>query len=235
MNRRIGLLGGTFDPIHNGHVGLGLAAEEALSLTELVLIPARIPPHRRQPHASVFHRFAVIALTVAEHARWSASDVELSGEVPSYTATTLARFHAAGAAPAELYFVIGADAFADIEMWHNFPAILDQAHFAVVSRPGLPATSLPERLPALAPRMRRQPPSLTDTAISTHIILVDRETPDISSTTVRQRCAENGSIDDLVVPAVARYIERHGLYRAPGADRSTTPDHPSASRLHDIH
>ncbi len=136
--RRIGILGGTFDPIHRGHVDLGRAAQSALGLTQVFVVPTHIPPHRPQPIASSYHRFAMVALTVAGRAGWQATDVELGHDAPSYTSLTLRRFHERGFAPLELFFLIGADAFIEIGSWKDYPDILDQAHFAVVSRPGCP-------------------------------------------------------------------------------------------------
>ena len=133
---RIGILGGTFDPIHCGHLDMGSAAERALGLTQLVVMTANIPPHRPQPVASSYHRFAMVALAIGGRERWRASDFELGIGLPSYTSGTFQHFHDRGFASTELFFVIGADAFAEIETWKDFPAILDRAHFAVVSRPG---------------------------------------------------------------------------------------------------
>src|SRR5947209_8259882 len=137
MVRRIGILGGTFDPIHRGHLDLAEAAERRLALTEVLVIPSNIPPHRPQPAASSCHRFAMVALAIVGRPHWRVSDIELAaGSAPSFTVTTLDRLHADGYAPTELFFLIGADAFADIDSWRDYPAILDRAHFAVTSRPG---------------------------------------------------------------------------------------------------
>lgn len=230
--RRIGILGGTFDPIHCGHLDLGTAAERALSLTEIVVIPANIPPHRPQPVASSYHRFAMVALAIGAHERWRASDLELGIGSPSFTTSTLQRFHDDGFTAAELFFLIGADAFAEIESWKDFPAILDRAHFAVVSRPGFPATDLPTRLPALASRMtgnsnvmiRRMP----------SIFLIDAPTADVSATAIRQRCANGQSIAGLVAPAVGQHIERHALYLTtmPGDAGTDSRRASAAGRLH---
>src|SRR4051794_16665974 len=135
MDARLGLLGGTFDPIHLGHTELASLAQTTLSLTQVLVIPANVPPHRTKPVTSSFHRFAMAALAVAGRDGWRASDVELQHEAPSYTATTLGRFRQQGYEPTELFFLIGADAFADIMTWRDYPQILDRAHFAVVSRP----------------------------------------------------------------------------------------------------
>ena len=151
--RRIGILGGTFDPIHCGHVDIGDAAQRALELHEVHVVTSHLPPHRPAPEASAYHRFAMVALAAGDQPAWRASDVELRHESPSYTSRTLHKFHDRGYEPTQLHFVIGADAFAEIASWRDFPNILEAAHFVVVSRPQFPATTLAERLPRLARRM----------------------------------------------------------------------------------
>ena len=140
--RRIGILGGTFDPIHCGHLDVAEAAQAALGLDRMFVMTANIPPHRPQPAASAYHRFAMVAIAVAGRSGWRAADLELRSDAPSYTSTTLARFHERGYPASELFFVIGADAFAEIGAWHDYPQILDATHFAVVSRPGFPVGEL---------------------------------------------------------------------------------------------
>jgi nicotinate-nucleotide adenylyltransferase len=208
--RRLGVLGGTFDPIHCGHLDVADAAESALGLTELWFVPSEMPPHRAQPAASSYHRFAMVALAVASHPRWRASDIELAAATPSFTSATLDRLHAAGYTPLELFFIVGADAFAEISAWKDFPSILNRAHFAVVSRTGLAAGEIPRRLPALAARMTAPPHAAgrQDPAI----FLIDAMTADVSSSEVRRRLTERQSIAGLVPPAVARHIDQHNLY-----------------------
>jgi nicotinate-nucleotide adenylyltransferase len=230
--RRLGILGGTFDPIHRGHIDLARAAERTLALTRVFVIPAHVPPHRSQPFASSFHRFAMVSLSVAGRAGWRASDLELRSEAPSYTSTTLAKFHERGYEPTELFFIIGADAFAEIGTWRDYPHILSGAHFAVVSRPGSPALEMPRRLPLLAdrmttPRTERMPPLPS-------IILIDADTADVSSTAIRARRAAGEPIVDLVDPGVQQHIEQHGLYTSMGTGRRAgdrRPE-PAAGRLH---
>src|SRR5262245_15673380 len=157
MNRpRIGILGGTLDPIHLGHLDTAVAARAALALDRVLLVPSAVPPHRSaQPVASAFHRFAMTALAVNGVEGLASSDLELSArESPSYTADTLVRFHARTGLPrTQIFFITGADAFAEIETWHRYPGVLDLSHFVVVSRPGFPVEALPSRVPALADRM----------------------------------------------------------------------------------
>ena len=152
--RRVGLLGGTFDPIHAGHLDVAEAARRALELDEVRLIPARVPPHRSAGAlASADDRLAMVRLAIEGCAHLVASDLELRAPGPSYTSATLRELGRQGWRPTQLFFITGADAFAEIATWRDYPAVLDLAHFAVVSRPGLPVASLPDRLPALAARM----------------------------------------------------------------------------------
>ncbi|MGE0451237.1 MAG: nicotinate-nucleotide adenylyltransferase [Vicinamibacterales bacterium] len=232
--RRIGLLGGTFDPIHMGHLDLASGAQAALALTEVQVIPANVPPHRAKPLTSSFHRFAMVAIAVAGRDGWRASDVELRHEAPSYTSTTLQRFESRGYLASELYFLIGADAFADISTWREYPRILDRANFVVVSRPGCSVSELPARLPALSRRMTFDPSGARDHA-STSIFLIDHTTADVSSTAIRERLSRGQSIAGLVDPRVQQHIEQHGLYRSSGIERrgALGADQPAAGRLHD--
>jgi nicotinate-nucleotide adenylyltransferase len=232
MTRRVGILGGTFDPIHCGHVDLGLAVQRALQLTSLLVVPANIPPHRPRPSASMFHRFAMTALAVSGRTGWQASDLELSQPSPSYTQATLSRLHQDGYHPSELFFVIGADAFAEIRSWKDYPRILEGAHFAVVSRPGSPVSALPQQLPELATRMTAPSAELNTEVVS--IVLIDATTADVSSTAIRQRRRQGQSISGLVPPGVDQHIEQHGLYRsiAPNDPLDERLANPAAGRLH---
>jgi nicotinate-nucleotide adenylyltransferase len=231
MSRRVGILGGTFDPIHTGHLDLGIVAQTLLTLTRVYVIPARVPPHRPQPMASSFHRFAMVALAVANRRGWRASDLELqSSGQPSYTTMTLQKLHEQGFAPSELFFIIGADAFAEIETWRDYPNILDRSHFAVVSRPGCSVEDLPRLLPRLRRRMIRPPVGAIDER-DPAIILLDERTADVSSTTIRERRANGESISGLVDLGVEQHIEQHGLYIPNISGRSDDSDTP-AGRLH---
>jgi nicotinate-nucleotide adenylyltransferase len=231
--RRAGILGGTFDPIHRGHLDIADAAQSALDLTRMFVIPSNVPPHRPQPQASAFHRFAMVALTVAGRPGWRASDLELRTQPPSFTATTLQQFHARGYAPSELFFVLGADAFADIESWKNYPLILACAHFVVVSRPGFPVRSLPVQIPQLA-RLMTNPDVAPHSLDKPMIILLDAETADVSSTDIRDLRAAGEPITGLVDLGVQQHIEQHGLYTSmtPGRRALDKPPETAAGRLH---
>jgi nicotinate-nucleotide adenylyltransferase len=239
---RVGVLGGTFDPIHLGHLAVARQAADGLGLDRVLLLPSRTPPHRPvDPSASVFHRFAMVALAVSTDARLAASDLELGRDGTSYTADTLRAFRATGLEGWQIFFLTGADAFADIATWREYPAVLDLAHFVVCSRAGVAAASLPSRLPELAQRMIQVPipgsegPGAHRVAairsMETRVFLLDCPTPDISSTGIRARARAGRPLAGLVPPEVDAYIRRHGLY---GADSGAAPGgRPAAGNLHE--
>lgn len=202
---RIGLLGGTFDPIHLGHLDAAEAARRALTLDEVIVIPAHDPPHRPdEPRASAFHRFAMVCLAIEGRRGYRASDIELCRQGPSYTALTLRDLHGQGWSPSQLYFILGADAFAEIATWYEYPAILDACRFAVVSRPGSSLDEALARTPGARDRVGRS------------IHLVDAPTSAVSSSDVRARLLAGRSLDGLVPAAVARHISTHRLYGTVG-------------------
>lgn len=227
---RLGLFGGTLDPIHVGHVETALAARRALGLDRVIVLPSRVPPHRSlQPVASPYHRFAMVALAVNGVDGLAASDIELCGPGPSYTADTLSRFSARwGLTPSQIFFITGADAFAEIETWHRYPEVLDLSNFVVVSRPGFPAEALRQRLHGLEGRMTTvaEGSAAARTAappVSTGIFLVHAPTADVSSTDIRRLRRDGRSLSGVVPPAVERHIQQHGLYT--DGSPSLTADH----------
>lgn len=200
----LGVLGGTFDPIHLGHVAAADAAQQALSLESILLIPSRIPPHRADPvTASPEDRFAMAALVASGRPGWSASHIEFDRQGPSYTYDTLLELREGLDEGSQIFFITGADAFAEIATWSRYPAVLDLAHFVVVSRPGITLDSLRERVPSA---FRREP------SAKTRVILIEAHTPDISSTDIRRRVRDGHALSGYVPHAVADYIRDHGLY-----------------------
>jgi nicotinate-nucleotide adenylyltransferase len=215
--RRLGILGGTFDPIHNGHLAVARIVAERLGLDPIRLVPSHYPPHRSvEPQASAYHRFAMVALASCDRDEIVPSDAELVRAEVSYTSATLRRLHAEGWAALQIFFITGADAFAEIATWHEYPGVLELAHFVVVSRPGWPVGALGQQVPALATRMADVPAEGLPPAQLTvpRILLLDGATPDVSSTTIRQRAARGDSLSGLVPPVVEGYIMRQGLYAA---------------------
>jgi nicotinate-nucleotide adenylyltransferase len=214
-SRRLGLLGGTFDPIHYGHLDAAAAAREALALDEIRLLPSHDPPHKpADPRATAFHRFALVALAIDGLDGYSTSDAELLRQGPSYTIETLGSLHREGWQARQIFFILGSDAFAEIASWHAFPEVLDAAHFVVIARPGMGLDAALQRVPALRARVCRAADARVETGANTVIIPVEAHTRDVSSTTIRARIAAGEPLDDLVPPAVARHIRAHHLYGA---------------------
>ena len=213
MNR-LGVLGGTFDPVHFGHLDAADAARSALRLEQVLFVPASNPPHRKvEPQESSFHRFALLGLAINGCDAYRVSDMELTRAGNSYTVDTLRALHHAGWTPWQLFFILGADAFAEIATWREFPSVLDAAHFVVISRPGTTTESAVARSPELRQRVR--PATAGDEVVhGTAIYLVEAHTRDVSSTLIRSRLAAGASIDDLVPSPVARHIVAHRLYGA---------------------
>lgn len=224
---RLGLLGGTLDPVHLGHVDAAIAARDALALDRVLMIPSRTPPHRPlRPTASPWHRFAMAALAVDGLDAIEVSDVELDGSGPSYTAGTLDRIKAEGFDASQLFFITGADAFAEIATWHRYPEVLDLANFVVVSRPGHDLDRSIVRVPGISSRLADLDAAATP-ASRTRIFRVPAHTRDVSSTEIRRRLRAGESLHGLVPDAVERHIHRHRLYSEAGAPAvlRTSADH----------
>jgi nicotinate-nucleotide adenylyltransferase len=220
---RLGVLGGTLDPVHCGHLAAAHAAARALSLDRVWLMPSHVPAHKAAPGASPWHRFAMAAIAVAGDDTLAVSDLELSRPGPTYTCDTLHALAAEGFRPSQIFFITGADAFAGIETWHRFPEVLDAGHFVVVARPG---HELPEAVrmhPLIAPRLHTCAADgggiAEESLQSCGIWLVCADTPDVSSSEIRQRVLTGEEAGRDVPASVAAHIRRHGLYTPATAAR----------------
>jgi nicotinate-nucleotide adenylyltransferase len=192
----------------------------ALELDNVILIPSSHPPHRSDlPQANGYHRFAMAALAACDHPSWLVSAAELGRPGLSYTFDTLVDIAREGYDPSQIFFLLGSDAFAEIATWSRYPAVLDLAHFVVVSRTGTTLSSLRSRVPELASSMIA--PQDLSTAKTTRVILLEMTTPDVSSTDIRARVQSGRSIDGLVPDAVAAYIATQHLYRITSHDPSS--------------
>jgi nicotinate-nucleotide adenylyltransferase len=199
MPQRIGIYGGSFDPIHFGHLAIAEEARWALDLDEVLLVPAAQQPLKPgKASASVDQRLAMVQRACSGNPGLRPSDIELRRPPPSYTVDTLAELRAALPKTYELYFVLGADALCDMGRWREPQRILDLAHIAVLARPGvtLDLAALEIELPGLGERL---------TVIKGPLL-------DISSTALRQRLAAGQPIRYQVPDAVCDYIAEHGLY-----------------------
>jgi len=229
---RLGILGGTLDPVHTGHIDTAEAALRLVALDRVLLMPSRLPPHRpMQPAASRYHRFAMTALAIQDRAGLEVSDLELCAPGPSYTSDTLERLHGLGLEPSQIFFITGADAFAEIETWHRYPDVLDMAHFVVVSRPGHDSRAVASGIPAIAGRTLEASGGAGDPG-RLSIFLVNAPTADVSSTEIRRRLGAGESITRLVPDAVETHIRRHRLYSGGPADCGSNSSTPAADHLH---
>jgi nicotinate-nucleotide adenylyltransferase len=210
---KYGFFGGTFDPVHQGHLDVAEAARAALGLERVTFVLASVPSHRHAPVASAAHRFAMVALALSPLPYFELSDLEMDASSPSYTVQSLNRLAARGADLRDWCVITGADAFTDIRTWKSYPEVLGRCHFAVVSRPEYPVSRLPELLPELARRMRS---STEPVPHEPAILLIDARTAGVSASDVRARAAGGDSLVGLVTPEVAAYLNKHQLYDPKG-------------------
>ena len=209
----IGVLGGTFDPIHFGHINPALELLRILPLREIRFVLARDPPHRETPHADAAHRWRMLELALQAYPGLLPDDSELRRDGPSYTIDTVRGLRAEVGDSQSLCLILGADAFADFASWRSFREILEQAHIVITARPGssLPADGEVGRL--LQARRLRTPEELARRpgggilACSLHLL-------DISATMIRKALARGDDADAMLPATVLRYIREHGLYKA---------------------
>jgi len=196
---RLGVLGGTFDPMHNGHVAAAEAALECANLDEVLFVPTGNPPHRPPAEASPLQRLEMCRLATADNPRFAVSDIEVKREGLSYTLDTLWALR--GANPhAELFLVLGWDAASQLRSWHRPDEVLAIAPIVVVSRPG---------------RNAPEEGDIKNAGLDpARIVLCPHVTPAVSGSGIRRAIAAGKSIAGLVPPAVERYIASHHLYRA---------------------
>jgi nicotinate-nucleotide adenylyltransferase len=187
---KVGLLGGSFDPIHLGHLRAAENAREALALDRVAFVPANVPPHRRTPLTPARDRFAMVALATAGNPGFVACDIELAREGPSYTVDTLRALRAARPED-ELVLIVGVDTFAEMATWREPDALFALCSVAVVERPG----------------------AFGATADARSALRVFGAGLPISATEIRRRVAEGRSIRYLVPDGVHDYIAKRGLYR----------------------
>ncbi len=212
----LGVLGGTFNPIHLAHLRLGEAVREALSLERVLFMPAGDPPLKSRDIAPAAQRLELCKLATAKNPGFEVSDLELSRAGPSYTVDTLAEL--AGRHPDEpLWFILGADALAELASWRRAEALFEHASFAVVARPGF-AEDPAELLPAsLAADFHAGPRGWVH-ASGSLLRRVEFAPLEISASDVRRRIARGASVRYLVPDEVIEYIEKHRMYRHAGQE-----------------
>ncbi|MGA2858255.1 MAG: nicotinate-nucleotide adenylyltransferase [Candidatus Sulfotelmatobacter sp.] len=228
----IGLFGGTFDPVHRGHMALARAAREQYKLHRIYFVPGNIPPHKqRQPLTPFVHRFAMVVLATAHEKAFVPSLLEAPEQIetagkgrpqrPNYTIDTVRRLKQSFKASDKLFLLIGMDAFAEIAQWHQAEALFRECEFVVAGRPGYSladvANALPETLrprPEVTRPFHKQPArgDLVLPGVTIHL-LGDLHQP-ASATAVRQAAAAGKPLGRFLDADVAEYIKKMGLYRA---------------------
>lgn len=213
----LGLFGGTFDPVHFGHLRLAEEATERLGLATVIWSPAGRPPHRDRPGTGARHRLAMVELAVAGNPRFRVDPSEARARLPSYTVTTLARLRRQFGPTRPLVLLLGGDAFAGLTGWHRWPELFSFAHLAITHRPGDepgPASWPAELAAEFARRYRDSPTALADAPAGS--IVGFAMTPlAISATQIRGLLAGRQSPRYLLPDAVLDYIHSHRLYRPP--------------------
>ncbi|MCJ7596507.1 MAG: nicotinate-nucleotide adenylyltransferase [Desulfobacterales bacterium] len=215
---RLGILGGTFDPIHLGHLRLAEEVGEELKLEKVYLIPAAAPPHKeRRPITPFFHRLKMIQLAVKESPILEALDLEGRRQGLSYSIETLQQFHQLFKSDLDLHFILGMDAFLEIETWKDYRRLFDYAHFVVIQRPGVSSEELRPFLQSLGLDLEEKVEGDVFVFPSGHLLIYMEATlMDISSTVIREKAAVGKSIRFLVPDAVRSYIIENGLLEVHG-------------------
>lgn len=207
------LFGGTFDPIHYGHLKTVQALAQEVGLRQVTLLPNNVPPHRPQPEASAAQRVAMVKLAIDELPLFNLDTRELERQTPSWTVETLEQLRAERGAQQPLAFIIGQDSLLSLHKWHRWQRLMDLCHLLVCQRPGY-ANSMP------TPELQRWlEQHQTQDALALHhqpaglIWLADTPLVPISATDIRLRRHQGLACDDLLPPAVIDYINHQGLYR----------------------
>lgn len=211
MRPCIGFFGGTFDPIHLGHLRLALELKQQLKLDELRLLPCYIPPHRATPSASAPQRLQMLQLALADCPELGWDARELQRNAPSYTYDTLSELRSELGAEASLCWCMGMDSFVSLDSWHRWQELIELAHLVVVARPGW---ALPTSGPVaeLVAQHRAQPQALHTAAAGKLVVCEARLLP-ISATEIRTQIGAGQSPQFLLPDSVWRYIREQQLYR----------------------
>jgi nicotinate-nucleotide adenylyltransferase len=222
-SQRIALFGGTFDPVHAGHIAVARAALRRFRLDRIYFIPCGRPPHKRGRELAPFpHRYAMVALACAGQDRFVASLAEagkdLAGREVSYSVDTVRRFRKQTIARGDrLFFLMGADSFLQIKTWRAPEILLGLCDFIVASRPGFSSDALRRALPAsVLPRAQSESPRRAQGILAlrrTTVFLLDAVSNPVSATEVRRRLKNDQSVRGLVPARVEEYITRQGLYQ----------------------
>ncbi|MBD1389762.1 nicotinate-nucleotide adenylyltransferase [Neiella sp. HB171785] len=211
MTKRIGLLGGTFNPIHNGHLQLAGFVRQQLQLDEMQLLPNHLPPHKEQPLVTSAHRLAMAQAAINDEPQLQINPIELNRDEPSYSVETLRRLRQQHPQDA-IFFTMGMDSFINLSSWYQWQQLLNLCHLVVCQRPG---DQMPEQGPEaqLWQQFGIANNQLQQLPLVGHIICLHNPLWPVSSTEIRQQLQCGEHANQWLPPAVAQYIADHQLYR----------------------
>ncbi|WP_133159638.1 nicotinate-nucleotide adenylyltransferase [Lelliottia aquatilis] len=207
------LFGGTFDPVHYGHLKPVEILANLIGLQRVIIMPNNVPPHRPQPEATSEQRKHMLELAIADKPLFQLDERELRRDTPSYTSQTLQEWRAERGPTQPLGFIIGQDSLLNFPSWHQYETILQNSHLIVCRRPGYPLTMKEEQ------HQEWLDTHLTNNVEDLHTLPAGKiylaETPwfDISATLIRERLQQDLSCDDLLPAPVLNYIRQQGLYQ----------------------
>jgi nicotinate-nucleotide adenylyltransferase len=211
LKKRIGLLGGTFDPIHFGHLQLAELALKRCDLHQVIFIPAASPPHKNMRVVSDFkHRAKMVALAIAGKKDFGLSTIEAKLSQPSYTIDTLKKFVDKQKQKEELFFILGEDAFLEIKSWKAYKDLPSLTNFIISGRPGYS----PENFQSVAQSLGyvRKEKTWLNASGTSRLFFLPTETADISSSKVRKKIKQNSSLQGILPENIVEYIRKHRLY-----------------------
>ncbi len=233
--RRIALYGGSFDPVHAGHLAVARNLAGLFALDEVLFIPAHVAPHKRGRRMTpALQRYAMLALATQGEPRFRISTVELDAPERPYTVETLAHFRESLGREARLFFVMGADSWEEITTWREWERVLGLASTIVVTRPGyeLKTGHVPEEIRARVVDVRGRHEAVEVSEVGSDevkIFFSDAAVVDVSATEVRRAAARGESLENLVPPAVAEFIRKYRLYEGV---HGTEPDDTDGKAAH---
>jgi nicotinate-nucleotide adenylyltransferase len=239
----VALFGGTFDPVHSGHLTVARAAQQRFGLKRVLFVPAAVPPHKRDSNITPFsHRYAMLALATLGEKDFMPSlleSPELRGQAPDYTLDTVRRFKKTLSRNDRVFFIIGIDAFRAIATWHEPEALLRECEFIVVSRPGFSLADVAKALPesirpaeAAVAAFDKQPAQGDIVLKGATIHLLDDVSAKVSATQVRSAVATGRGLARYVPAPVSDYIKKFGLYKDNPARSKAPAGHSGLQVIH---